>query len=145
MRRPRVSILVVWAVATLLVSGCTGGGKATGIDITVREFGFSPGDVQMKSGQRYELHVKNNGQLLHDWTIDSMPASGITVGESGHHDMTTMSIGTPAPGMTMLHMAAEHGTTAMMSFTPTKAGTYSFYCTVEGHRAAGMEGRLIVE
>lgn len=32
-----------------------------------------------------------------------------------------------------------------MRFTPMEAGEYEFYCSVEGHREAGMKGKLIVE
>jgi nitrite reductase (NO-forming) len=31
-----------------------------------------------------------------------------------------------------------------MAFTPATAGTYSYYCTISGHRQAGMEGAFIV-
>ncbi|MDA0302102.1 MAG: plastocyanin/azurin family copper-binding protein [Chloroflexi bacterium] len=43
-----------------------------------------------------------------------------------------------------MHVAAEAGRVAEIEFTPTQAGTYVFYCTVPGHREAGMEGKLIV-
>jgi len=43
-----------------------------------------------------------------------------------------------------LHMAAANGTSATIEFTPTKPGTYTFFCTVAGHKAAGMTGTLTV-
>jgi uncharacterized cupredoxin-like copper-binding protein len=39
-------------------------------------------------------------------------------------------------------VAGDDGT---LSFVPTEAGEYTFYCTVTGHRTLGMEGTLIVE
>jgi uncharacterized cupredoxin-like copper-binding protein len=44
-----------------------------------------------------------------------------------------------------VHMAVEAGEQYIVIFTPTKAGTYPFECTVEGHAAAGMVGELVVE
>jgi uncharacterized cupredoxin-like copper-binding protein len=34
---------------------------------------------------------------------------------------------------------------ALALFRPTQTGTYTFYCAVPGHRAAGMVGTLTVE
>jgi uncharacterized cupredoxin-like copper-binding protein len=35
--------------------------------------------------------------------------------------------------------------TSTLDFTPTKPGTYEFFCTVAGHKDAGMVGTLIVK
>ena len=37
-----------------------------------------------------------------------------------------------------------HGGTAKLTLK-LKAGTYTFYCTVPGHAAAGMKGKLVVK
>ncbi len=36
------------------------------------------------------------------------------------------------------------GGTSRVTVTLTKKGTYTFYCPVDGHAAAGMKGKLIV-
>jgi plastocyanin len=38
---------------------------------------------------------------------------------------------------------ARPGSTSMVTLT-LKKGTYDFYCPVDGHRAAGMKGKLVV-
>lgn len=43
-----------------------------------------------------------------------------------------------------LHIAAAAGESVDLKFTATEAGSYTFYCTVPGHREAGMEGKLTV-
>jgi uncharacterized cupredoxin-like copper-binding protein len=47
------------------------------------------------------------------------------------------------------HGVDKHGKTVMKGGTSrvtvkVKKGTYTFYCPVDGHRAAGMKGKLIV-
>ena len=55
--------------------------------------------------------------MLHDFTIDEFDA----------------------------HVAADRGETEEGGVTVDEAGTYTFYCSVPGHRSAGMEGTLTVE
>jgi plastocyanin len=55
------------------------------------------------------------------------------------------------------NVTIESSSHAVVGATPTfkgesktltltlKAGTYKFYCSVPGHRAAGMEGTLVVK
>jgi uncharacterized cupredoxin-like copper-binding protein len=44
-----------------------------------------------------------------------------------------------------LHVAAGPGAQAKLTFTPSRAGTYEFFCTVVGHKEAGMAGTLTVK
>jgi len=37
------------------------------------------------------------------------------------------------------------GGSATLSFTADKAGTFSFYCSVDGHSGLGMQGNLVVQ
>ncbi|MBI5135456.1 cupredoxin domain-containing protein [Candidatus Uhrbacteria bacterium] len=37
------------------------------------------------------------------------------------------------------------GTTGSVTFTPTKKGTFEFYCAIGNHKAMGMKGTLVVE
>jgi uncharacterized cupredoxin-like copper-binding protein len=125
------------AASVLAIAGC-GGAKPVRLDVTVREFGFGPSELRVQANQPVELHLKNEGQLQHDWTVEGMPASATHAHDTGHHDMSTM----PADA---LHTMAEHGTTSRVAFTPTKAGRYTFFCSVAGHREAGMQGTIVVE
>lgn len=44
-----------------------------------------------------------------------------------------------------VHVPVAAGKSGLVLFKPTQPGTYTFYCQVPGHRAAGMEGTLIVK
>lgn len=106
--------------------------------ITMKEFAFEPAKITVKAGQPVKLTLVNDGALLHDFT--SMDAAvEMMAGEHGaQHDMNETMEGA------MMHIAVDVGKSATLEFTPTQAGVYTFFCTVEGHRAAGMEGQLIV-
>jgi uncharacterized cupredoxin-like copper-binding protein len=124
--------------AVVLAIVACGGATPARLDVTVREFSFGPGELHAKANQPVELHLTNEGQLQHDWTVEGMPASAMRAHDTGHHDMASMPSGA-------VHTMAEHGTTSTIAFTPTKAGSYTYYCTVAGHREAGMQGTLIVD
>ena len=130
---------VLGVAAMLAIAACGSGAKPASLEVTVREFSFGPGELHAKANQPVELRMKNDGQLAHDWTVEGMPASAIRAHDTGKHDMASMGT---SPAM---HTMAEHGTTSTIAFTPTKAGTYSFFCTVAGHREAGMQGAITVD
>jgi len=147
------SLLVVTVVAlvgALAAFACSSGDDgeemvASRIEVTATEFAFQPAEIRMKAQQHYEISLRNDGQVLHDWRIDEIPATDVSRGSSDEHGMEGMEGTATAGGMMMLDLAAEPGKSADMSFTPTRPGEYVFYCTVPGHREVGMEGTLMVE
>lgn len=102
---------------------------------------FSPSTIRVKVGQPVRLVLDNSGaKVLHDFTIDEMHVADMHM-EGGTEHMEHEAGGHEPD----IHIAAEAGETATLEFTPQEAGEYTFYCTVEGHQMAGMEGTLIVE
>jgi plastocyanin len=136
-RRPLVLAAAAFAAATLLAA-CGGGGGTTaagtgnhamghGADSSIAEgarevtvaassFRFEPAEIHARVGENLAV-VLTSTDLLHDFTIDELDA----------------------------HVAADRGETARGGVVASRAGRYPYYCTVPGHRQAGMEGVLIVE
>ena len=99
-------------------SGETGGetgedGGATTFTVTAIEFAFDPATLSVPADEEVTIEVVNAGTVEHDFSLDEA-------------------------GVKILAAATE---TASGSFT-VAAGTYTFYCSVPGHREAGMEGSL---
>ena len=140
---------VLLAVAGLLAAACAGTGLDRG-DSEVREvrvratddLRFEPSEMRLRRGQSVRLMMENMGESVHDFTVDEMPMMGGGT-QGGPHDMGN--------GMTMdtseyaMHMAVESHRDGVMEFTPTESGSYTYYCTTNGHREAGMEGTIFVE
>ncbi len=85
------------------------------IAVTGDAFSFSPKVIQVAAGTDATLAL-NAKDITHDITVEG-------VGHISH---------------------ATRGKTARGGVNIEKPGTYVFYCSVEGHRAAGMTGKLIV-
>jgi uncharacterized cupredoxin-like copper-binding protein len=113
-----------------------------------KEFAFLPEQATVKVGQPVEIVLKNIGVTTHDFTIEKIALKDKAVASGDEHAMSGMSNteGTAAldPDHLPVHVAAEPSHEGTVTFTPTEAGTYEFYCTVAGHKASGMVGRLIV-
>lgn len=86
------------------------------IEVTARSFEFDPGEITVAAGEDIAV-VLTSEDLLHDFTIDELD----------------------------VHVAAEADETDEGGLRSEKAGRYTYYCAVSGHREAGMEGTLIVE
>lgn len=94
---------------------------------------FSARTFEVKKGQPVKLVLRNKDGSLHDFAIDKIRVS----------DVKTNADRTLAPKAD-LYVSARAGQQGALLFTPTEAGEYTFYCTVPGHQAAGMQGKLIV-
>jgi uncharacterized cupredoxin-like copper-binding protein len=86
------------------------------VRIVARDFAFSPNQVRLAAGATVNLVLANEGDALHDITF---PALGF-------------------------RLEATAGATATGALTVARPGTYEFFCSVPGHREAGMSGILVV-
>lgn len=141
----RLIIGVALLASALLVAACGGGSAAaptpTPVVVTLdaKDLAYNHEAITVQAGQPVLLKFTNSGALAHDFTVDSIPlAAGHS--DDGHAD----SHGTSTAPDADLHFHLEPGESGEFTFTPTESSTYTFYCSVPGHKEGGMEGTLIV-
>ena len=139
MERSRVMILVVLAIALTACGGPQSTVKEVSLD--AQDITFSADTLEVTAGQPVKLTLNNTGALEHDFSIIEIPLakSAEQSDPMGGHDMSGLAVEPE------LHVAASPGDSATIEFTPTKAGTYEFFCTTAGHKEAGMIGTLVVK
>jgi plastocyanin len=94
-----------------------GNANATVVNVEGGTFYFKPNEIKAKVGQPVKIVLTSVGGN-HDFVIDELNVKSALVG---------------------------NGKTTEVEFTPNKAGSFEFYCSVANHRAMGMKGTLIVE
>jgi plastocyanin len=87
------------------------------ITVEAGGFYFKPNQIRVKQGEKVKITISNKGGV-HDFVIDEL-------------NVKTEMI--------------QGGASTTVEFTPTKKGTFEFYCSVGNHRQMGMKGTLIVE
>jgi uncharacterized cupredoxin-like copper-binding protein len=88
---------------------------ARSIEVVAGGLRFDPGDIEVDAGEDVAI-VLSSTDMIHDFTIDELG----------------------------FHVAAGGGEQSEAGLTATEPGDYTYYCSVPGHRAAGMEGTLTV-
>jgi plastocyanin len=128
----RRTILTGLAVATLAIAGCGGddeGGSASG--------GGGGG-----GGQTLQLAAPENGDLVFEPDTLDAKAGSVTI-EFDNPSSVPHAVEVEGNGV---EEESDEVTGANTSLSvDLEAGEYTFYCPVDGHRAAGMEGKLTVE
>jgi uncharacterized cupredoxin-like copper-binding protein len=96
------------------------------------------------AGQTLSLAANPEGQLKYDKTSLSAKAGKVSIDFTNMaplgHNMTVATASGAVVGAT----PTFQGGTKTLSLN-LKPGTYKFYCSVPGHRMAGMEGTLTVK
>lgn len=97
-------------------AGGDAGGGGTRLEVTATEFQFAPADLTAPADTPVTIVLTNEGAVEHDLVIEETAEKVVHVaaGETGEGQITL------------------------------PAGTYTIYCSIPGHREAGMEGTLTV-
>ncbi len=142
---PKVSTLAL-AVGVLVLAGCgsssSGTGSATSTPASTAPSTATP--AAASGAQTLSLEANPEGQLKYTKSSLTAKAGSVSI------DFTNMS--------SLSHnVTVESSTGAKLGATPTfqggsrtlsltlKPGVYKFFCSVPGHRMAGMEGTLTVQ
>jgi uncharacterized cupredoxin-like copper-binding protein len=132
--------LVLGGVIVFLLAACSGTStEVQALDVVASGMRFEPSSLEVMAGQPVRLTLTNNDALEHDFSIKEFPVEG-SVQSDGHagHDISNEA------ERADLHVGAATNASGTIEFTPSKPGTYEFYCAVPGHKEAGMVGSLVV-
>ncbi len=122
--RQSVRVLIATAVTGIVVAACGGGGASapaasvsqpsgTEILVSAVEFAFDPDAIEVSADGEATVTLTNKGTIEHDITVDAL---GVKI-------------------------HAKPGQTVSGTVT-AKAGAYEFYCSIPGHKQAGMVGTI---
>lgn len=92
--------------------------EAREITVIGSDFKFDPSSIELSAGEKVKIVFKNDGSAPHDLQIEEL-------------GLATKVIGS--------------GETTTLEFTAPTTGTYTTYCSVAGHREAGMEGSIVIK
>ena len=139
--------MLLLLLVSLALGGC-GDGSPSGPDITLTpvapvddvltvrafEWGFEPGTIALRQGEEVRIVLVNDGKIPHNLKVE-----GLAV------DVTGASSSGPQSGDEgELFVEAAEGEEGTLVFVPQASGSFTFYCTISGHRRLGMEGHLTV-
>jgi uncharacterized cupredoxin-like copper-binding protein len=129
-------------VPVLLLAACGGGSSQpiTEIVLDATDFAYSPVTVTITAGEPVLVTLKNIGVVEHDFVIEKITSDVVMMqdhGSDAHHAHG-------AEKAYDVHFSAQPGEASMVQLTVSEPGTYTFFCSVAGHKEAGMLGELIV-
>ena len=140
MTRNGLLFLIVLSALALGLAACGGGGNeaaTTGGGATTAGGGGGGG------GETLQLAADPSGALKFDKTSLEATAGNVTIDftndSSLSHDVKLEGPGVDGEGTDTI---TGSSTSVTLDLQP---GEYTFYCSVDGHRAAGMEGKLVVK
>jgi uncharacterized cupredoxin-like copper-binding protein len=145
-------IAVAATVALLGAAGCgsddnssNSSGSSTDKAASSGGAGYGGGTKASGGGETLKLSADPGGQLKFDKSSLTAKAGKVTLvmtnpsGATAPHAIAVEGNGVDKDGPTVQPGAGTSKITVDL-----KAGKYEFYCPVDGHRAAGMEGTLTV-
>jgi plastocyanin len=138
MIRRALPLLFILAVSILALAACGGGGESSSTTPAA-----TGGATAGGGGSTVNISADPSGALKFEQTQVSANAGSVTIDFTNEsslpHDVRIEGNGVEDEGTDQI---TGSSTTATVDLQP---GTYTFFCSVDGHRAAGMEGTLVVK
>jgi uncharacterized cupredoxin-like copper-binding protein len=140
----RSLLLAVTLALTIVAPGCGSASSTLAtatpmrtIEVDLRDVAYNPGRIELAAGEVVDLVLTNTGSSDHDFTIEEMPGDVLVLGKqtAAHQEHAAHAA---------VHAAPGPAKTVTVRLLPSSKGQYAFYCTVAGHREAGMAGTLVV-
>jgi plastocyanin len=128
-------------VAAYVASAAGRGGEDTGRLAQVGA-GRAEGTAEAEGGV-IEMPADPNGGLFYEFADAVAPPGGLTM-RSPNESSVDHNIALEGGGVDEVGPVVRDGGVSEIQ-ADVQAGEYTFYCSVEGHREAGMEGTLTVE
>jgi uncharacterized cupredoxin-like copper-binding protein len=136
------------AVALIALAACSSeaDGAVAGLEpvLTFAVLGtdtlaFEPAAYAVIAGNAIELRLRSGDAVEHDFIVEGAGPFGSAFDQSGGHSHDDEDFGED------LHIAhAAAGEEVVSLFTISEPGVYDVYCSIPGHREAGMVGHLEV-
>ncbi|HWW66584.1 MAG TPA: plastocyanin/azurin family copper-binding protein [Solirubrobacterales bacterium] len=150
MKKVAALLVLVLASVALVACGSSSSSSSSSSTASTPESGAAAGGGEKAGGgatggsQALKVEADPNGQLAYTQKTLSAKAGNVTVDFSNpqalSHDVAIENSSGKIVGKTEL--VAKGSTSTAVNLKP---GTYHYYCTVPGHREAGMEGTLTVK
>ena len=141
------NLLFTPVVLVLVLSGCGGTSQpVTELTVVATDFAYEPNMIYVPVGEEVTITFRNDGQVEHDFVVTDINLAGtdehMEEGEGEHMDD---EMDEHAEHLEYaIHALTQPGDSATIKFTALEAGEYEIFCTVQGHKDAGMIGSLIV-
>jgi plastocyanin len=141
---------LVLAALVIALAGCGGGSNSSSSSSAGSQAAAPPASAPSStpssgSGQQLQVAADSTGQLKFDKTSLSAKAGKVSIAfansSSVAHNLTVQ----PASGGTNLGATPTFTGGSKSISLNLKPGKYAFYCSVPGHRQAGMQGTLVVK
>lgn len=151
MPRLFVIVLVTASALGLLGSACGGddeadskpeAGSDDAIIVQAKDVKFAPDSITIPADMVVTMTLENLDGQEHDLQVDGLDVEVSSGGATGDEHGGGGAHGASGDVLAM-HTGANETTSIV--FMAMEKGTYEFYCTITGHREAGMVGTLVVE
>lgn len=108
--------------------------KAKVVEVQLSEHNYSPAELVFERNKPYILRLNNIGAVSHDMVGGSFfSAIAIKMAQNRGGRIVT-------PILSSVYVKPKQQ--MELWFVPVRSGSYSFFCSLDGHRAGGMEGEV---
>ena len=128
-------------VAAYVASAVAKGGEDQG---ALASIGAAEAEGTAKAkGGKLEIPADPNGALAYQFADAEAPAGQLEI-DSPNESSVDHNIAVEGGGVNEVGPVVKNGGVSTINVS-VQSGDYTFYCTVTGHREAGMEGKLTVK